>query len=107
MAKSKKQKRRDEGVFFSLIEITDFVMNFLPGKALTALLIVGAVGGAVGYDVGVGSVEIPECPNCPEPIVCPEPEPCPTCKTLDDYTDEELIEALKPAWICYPNDAVE
>ncbi|MDP6845773.1 MAG: hypothetical protein QF460_02365 [Candidatus Nanoarchaeia archaeon] len=107
MAKSSKQKRRDEGIFFGLLEIIDFMMNFLPGKALTALVIVGAVGGAVGYDMGVGSSEIPECPTCPEQILCPEPEPCPVCKELGDYTDEELIEALKPAWICYPNDEVE
>jgi len=105
MAKSERQKRRDQGIFFGLLEIIDFMMNFLPGKALTALVIVGAVGGVVGYDMGVGSVEISECPSCPEPIICPEPETCPTCKTLDDYTDEELVEALKPTWICFKEEA--
>ncbi len=104
MSKSEKQKRRDERMFFGIMEIIDFMINFLPGKALTALVIVGAVGGVVGYDMGVGSVEIPECPTCPEPIPCPEAEPCPECKELSDYTDEELIEALKPRWNCYEVD---
>lgn len=112
MAKSEKQKRRDERVFFGIMEIVDFMINFLPGKALTALVIVGAVGGAVGYDSGfdsgfdsgVNSVNIPECPTCPAPTPCPEPEPCPTCKELSDYTDEELIEALKPTWVCFKEE---
>ncbi|MBT4135028.1 hypothetical protein HOE39_01660 [Candidatus Woesearchaeota archaeon] len=111
MAKSEKQKKRDQGIFFGLLEIIDFMMNFLPGKALTALLIVGAVGGTVGYgagfDSGVSSVDIPECPSCPEPIPCPEAEPCPDCKELDEYTDQELIDALKPRWKCYEVDEVE
>jgi len=115
MAKRAKQKRRDERTFFGLIEIIDFAMNFLPGKALTALLIVGAVGGVVGHGMGVDSVvipepvmfEIPDCPSCPESIACPESEPGEPCKTLDDYTDEELIEALKPRYVCYPTDVIE
>ena len=115
MAKSERQKRRDQGIFFGLLEIIDFMMNFLPGKALTALIIVGAVGGVVGHGIGVDSVvipepvmfEIPDCPSCPEQITCPESEPCKPCKTLDDYTDEELIEALKPRYVCYPTDVIE
>lgn len=120
MAKSSKQKRRDERVFFGIIELVDFAMNFLPGKALTALLIVGAVGGVVGHGIGVDSVvipepviieipDVPECPDltCPAPTPCPEAESCPTCKTLDDYTDEELIEALKPRYVCYLTDTIE
>ena len=115
MAKSKRQKKRDQGIFFGLLELIDFMMNFLPGKALTALVIVGAVGGAVGYDMGTDSVfipesvmfEIPDCPSCPESIACPESEPGEPCKTLDDYTDEELIEALKPRYVCYPTDVIE
>ncbi len=117
MAKSSKQKRRDERMFFGIIDFVDFAMNFLPGKALTALLIVGAVGGVVGHGMGVDSViipepvtiEIPSVPECPD-IVCPESIPCPECedcKTLEEYTDEELIEALKPRYVCYPKDAVE
>lgn len=115
MAKSEKQKRKDERVFFGIIEIIDFLINFLPGKALTALLIVGAVGGVVGHGMGVDSVSIPEpvtieipsVPECPD-IVCPESIPCPECedcKTLDDYTDEELIDALKPRYVCYATDS--
>jgi hypothetical protein len=117
MAKSSKQKRRDERTFFGIIDFVDFAMNFLPGKALTALLIVGAVGGVVGHGIGVDSViipepviiEIPDVPECPD-LACPEPTPCPECedcKTLDDYTDEELIEALKPRYVCYPTDSID
>tara|TARA_Y100000034_G_scaffold96667_1_gene117782 strand:- start:50 stop:424 length:375 start_codon:yes stop_codon:yes gene_type:complete len=112
MAKRRDRRKQREkwGLFaflFDIYDIIEIAIALLPGKALTALLIAGAVGGAVGHGMGVDSVdipEIPECPTCPEPVPCPEPEPCPDCKELSDYTDEELIEALKPRWICYSTD---
>ena len=92
---AKKKEQRKEPFFIGFLDIIDLAINFLPGKALTALILVGAASGTIAYDVGVDSVTIPECPV---------PEPCPACKTLDDYTDEELIEALKPDYTCYKND---
>ena len=114
MAKKSDRRRRREkwgllAFFFDIYDIIEIAIALLPGKALTALLIAGAVGGAVGHGMGVDSVEIPEipeCPTCPEPIPCPEPEPCPDCKELSDYTDQELIDALKPRWICYSSDDI-
>jgi len=101
---AKKKEQRKEPFFIGFLDIIDLVINFLPGKALTALILVGAASGTIAYDAGVDSVTIPECP-VPEPCpACPVPEPCPACKTLDDYTDEELIEALKPDYTCYKND---
>lgn len=114
--KREKEKRRERWGFlafvFDIYDIIEIAIALLPGKALTALVIVGAVSGAVGYDsgvsagigVGVDSVNIPECPTCPEQIVCPEPEPCPVCKELSDYTDDELVEALKPTWVCFKEE---
>ena len=102
-----KKKERKEPFFIGFLDIIDLAMNFLPGKALTALILVGAVSGTIAYDAGIDSVEIPIIPECPVPepcSECPVPEPCPTCKTLDDYTDEELIDALKPRYVCYQND---
>jgi hypothetical protein len=109
-----KRKRREKWGFlafvFDIYDVIEIAIALLPGKALTALLIVGAVGGVVGHGIGVDSVEIPEileCPECAAPEPCPEQEPCPDCKELSDYTDEELIEALKPKWVCYPTDEIE
>mgnify|MGYP001257426759 CR=1 FL=1 len=102
-----KKKERKEPFFIGFLDIIDLAINFLPGKALTALILVGAVSGTIAYDAGIDSVEIPIIPECPVPepcSECPVPEPCPTCKTLDDYTDEELIDALKPRYVCYQND---
>ncbi len=102
-----KKKERKEPFFIGFLDIIDLAMNFLPGKALTALILVGAVSGTIAYDAGIDSVEIPIIPECPVPepcSECPVPEPCPTCKTLDDYTDEELIDALKPRYVCYKTD---
>ena len=113
----KKRKRREKwGLFafvFDIYDVIEIAIALLPGKALTALLIAGAVGGAVGHGMGVDSVEIPEipecpeCPECPAPEPCPEQKPCPDCKELSDYTDEELIEALKPRWVCSQTDEPE
>ena len=111
VSSDEKRKRREKWGFFSFVfdiyDVIEIAIALLPGKALTALLIVGAVGGVVGHGIGVDSVIIPEIPECTE---CPIPDPCPICedcKTLDDYTDEELIEALKPRWVCYPTDEIE
>ena len=109
-----KRKRREKWGFlafvFDIYDVIEIAIALLPGKALTALLIVGAVGGVVGHGMGVDSVEIPElpeipeCPECAAPEPCPEQEPCPDCKELSDYTDEELIEALTPRWACSQTD---
>jgi hypothetical protein len=60
-----------------------------------ALILAGAVGyiayGA-GFDAGVASVEIPECPE-PEP--CPEIEPCPECPDILNMTCQEIA-MLRP-----------
>ncbi len=102
----KKKDKKKEPFFIGLFDLVDLAINFLPGKALTALLLVGVVSGTVAYSAGIESVEI-SVPDCPEQITCPEAPPCPVCedcKDLDEYTDEELIDALKPRWICYQND---
>jgi len=104
---AKKKEQRKEPFFIGFLDIIDLAINFLPGKALTALILVGAVSGTIAYDAGVDSVEIPTPSECPAPEPCPEAPPCPACedcKDLDDYTDEELIDALKPRYVCYLND---
>ena len=107
---AKKKEKRKEPFFIGFLDIIDLAINFLPGKALPALILVGAVSGTIAYSAGVDSVETPITPECPTPTPCPEtptPEPCPTCedcKDLSDYTDEELIDALKPRYVCYLND---
>ena len=110
---AKRKEQRKEPFFIGFLDIIDLAINFLPGKALTALILVGAVSGTIAYDSGVDSVEIPIIPECPAPTICPDaqtPEPCPTCedcKDLTDYTDEELIDALKPRYVCYQNDVTD
>ena len=102
----KKKEQRKEPFFIGFLDIIDLAINFLPGKALTALILVGSVSGTIAYDAGINSIEIPIIPECPD-LTCPTPEPCPTCedcKDLSDYTDEELIDALKPRYVCYLND---
>jgi len=104
---AKREEKKKEPFFIGILDLVDLAINFLPGKALTALILVGAVSGTIAYDAGVDSVEIPTPSECPAPEPCPAWPPCPACedcKDLDDYTDEELIDALKPRYVCYLND---
>ncbi len=111
MPEKRKKKRKIFPIFGWVIDIVDLALNFLPGKAATAMLLMGLVaGGYGGFQYGVGSVDILECPTCPEcpefptcPEVpeCPEQVECPECpKALEDYTCEEISDALKGKCAC-------
>ncbi|MAF89360.1 MAG: hypothetical protein QF775_01635 [archaeon] len=111
---AKRRKNKEEKVdFFGILDVIDLILELIPGKAATLMLVLGVVGGGYfGYQYGLAAT--PECQDiscpeiiCPEIVVCPEVKECPpvedcqVCpKNVTDYTCEELNDIMKPKCVC-------
>jgi len=100
MVRQKKQKKNKVKIS-DIVDFIELLIELVPGRGLTLMLLLGAVcGGLIGYDMGFNSVEKTDCPIVEECPIQKECEICEECKNLDDYSEEELITALKPKYYC-------
>jgi len=100
MVRQKKQKKNKIKIS-DIVDFIELLIELVPGRGLTLMLLLGAVcGGLIGYDMGFNSVEKTDCPIVEECPIQKECEICEECKNLDDYSEEELITALKPKYYC-------
>ncbi len=100
MVRQKKQKKNKVKIS-DIVDFIELLIELVPGRGLTLMLLLGAVcGGLIGYDMGFNSVEKTDCPIVEECPIQKECEICEECKNLDDYSEEELIKALKPKYYC-------